>query len=108
MKKIEKPKKAPKTQEEEVMLHLFQYKSITSWEAIKLYGITRLSEIIRRIRSKDYLIETEDIKFTNRYGNSSAYAKYNYVYIEPLKSENKQLNLLDAISDNRSSDKFSP
>ena len=40
------------TQKEQVKTHLKTYKSITTWEAIKLYRITRLSEYIRLLRKE--------------------------------------------------------
>jgi hypothetical protein len=56
--------------------HLFKHGSITSWEAIDLYGATRLSSIIFNLRKKGYEIETRDIVFQDRYGNTGTYAKY--------------------------------
>ncbi len=57
--------------------HLEQYGSITSWEAIKEYGATRLSAIIYNLRYKYNMnIINEDIEFTDRYDNKSSYAKY--------------------------------
>jgi hypothetical protein len=59
------------------MLHLQQYGSITSWEAIKEYGATRLSAIIYNLRYKYSMnIINEKIDFTDRYGNKSYFVKY--------------------------------
>ena len=41
----------PKNQKEAIALHLKQFGNITSLEAIKEYGITRLSSIIHTLRS---------------------------------------------------------
>jgi hypothetical protein len=56
--------------------HLKKYGSITSWEAIANYDATRLSSIIFNLRKKGYEIETRDIVFQDRYGNTGTYAKY--------------------------------
>lgn len=59
----------------EVLKHLKQNGSITSWEAIQLYGATRLSAIIFNLRKK-YNINTFMIDDIDRYGNEGRYAKY--------------------------------
>ena len=60
-----------------ILLHLQQYGYITSWEAIKEYGCTRLSAVIYRLRHDYNLnIVSEDIEFTDRYGNKTSFAKY--------------------------------
>ena len=60
-----------------VLLHLQEHGYITSWDAIQLYGATRLSAIIYNLRHNYNLnIITEEIPFKDRYGNSSDYAKY--------------------------------
>ena len=66
-----------------VLKHLEEFGSITSWEAIKEYGATRLSAIIYNLRHKYGLdIVSEIVDFTDRYGNKSNFAKY------VLKKEN--------------------
>ena len=60
-----------------VQLHLIEKGSITSWEAIKEYGATRLSAIIYNLRYHYGMnIITERIDFTDKYGSKSSYAKY--------------------------------
>ena len=60
-----------------ILQHLQQFGSITSWEAIKEYGCTRLSAVIYRLRYDYNLdIQTESIDFIDRYGNKSDFAKY--------------------------------
>ena len=60
-----------------VMTHLQEYGSITSWEAIKEYGATRLSAIIYNLRHKyEMNIQNEMVEFTDRFGNKAMYAKY--------------------------------
>lgn len=60
-----------------IMLHLQEKGSITSWEAIKEYGATRLSAIIFNLRNKYGMdIRTEQIDFTDRFGSKASYGKY--------------------------------
>lgn len=60
-----------------VLKHLEDFGSITSWEAIKEYGATRLSAIIYNLRRRYNLdIYTTRVDFVDRYGNNSNYAKY--------------------------------
>lgn len=60
-----------------VLQHLEEFGSITSWEAIKEYGATRLSAIIYNLRKKyDLNITTEIVEFKDRYGNDASYGKY--------------------------------
>lgn len=69
-----------------IMLHLQEKGSITSWEAIKEYGSTRLSAIIFNLRHRYKLnIINEDVTFTDRYGSKS----YFTIYI--LKNDVKSL-----------------
>lgn len=59
-----------------VLDHLEKYGTITSLEAIELYGATRLSAIIFTLRKRGYDIVTEDMPFTDRFGTKSNYGKY--------------------------------
>lgn len=59
-----------------VRKHLNKQGSITSWEAIKLYGCTRLSAVIYDLRQEGMLIKTDHITKKNRYGLSVTFAKY--------------------------------
>ena len=68
-----------KTQVSEVIKHLRKYKQITSYEAIKKYGATRLSGIIFKLRKMGFEIETENVTSKNRYGQISNYATYHLV-----------------------------
>lgn len=62
-----------------VQLHLIEKGSITSWEAIKEYGATRLSAIIYNLRhNRGMDIRNERVNFTDRYGTKSHYDIYIY------------------------------
>lgn len=64
------------TQKTKVLEHLNKHHHITSLQAINLYGATRLSDIIFKLRKEGYDIITEQITTVNRYGNVTNYAKY--------------------------------
>lgn len=62
-----------------VQLHLIEKGKITSWEAIKEYGATRLSAIIYNLRHKRNMdIRNERVYFTDRFGTPSHYDIYIY------------------------------
>lgn len=66
-----------------VQLHLIEKGSITSWEAIKEYGATRLSAIIFRLRHERGMnIRNERVYFVDRFGTPSHYDIYIYDEIE--------------------------
>lgn len=67
-------KKTNKT--EKVLEHLQKNGTITSLEAIELYGATRLGDIIYRLRKRGYNIDTLDLPFVDRYGTKSHFGKY--------------------------------
>ena len=62
-------------QKERVLLHLQQNGEITSWDAIMQYGITRLADVIHKLRRDGYKIETETV--VKKKGEQTVhYAKY--------------------------------
>lgn len=69
-----------KNQHTDILAHLQDEKrgSITSKEAIDLYGATRLSAIIFDLRKRGYDIETHNMIGYTRYGDTCHYAKYVY------------------------------
>ena len=60
-----------------VLKHLQEHKTITSMEAIKLYGATRLSAIIFNLR-KHHIITAEKVEIIDRYGRTCKFNKYIY------------------------------
>jgi hypothetical protein len=64
------------SQRELIKKHLNKRGSITSWEAIKLYGCTRLSAKIYDLRNEGMKIRTEHVSKKNRYGYMVTFAKY--------------------------------
>ena len=59
-----------------IQSHLLKKKSITSWEAIELYGATRLSAIIFTLREEKWDIITKPTTAKDRFGNDITFAKY--------------------------------
>lgn len=73
-----------KCQSDAVLWHLKTYGHITSYEAIKEYGATRLSAIIFNHRKNGYDIDSMPIKKKTRFGKSTTIAKY--IYTKPIES----------------------
>ena len=67
-----------KTQRSEILRHLKEKGTLTSTEAIELYGATRLAAHIYALRKSGHDIETRDCLGKNRYDETCRYAKYVY------------------------------
>lgn len=63
------------THEDRVLKHLEIFGSITSMDAIRLFGNTRLSATIFLLRKK-YIIESVDETEKNRWGDKTTYTRY--------------------------------
>lgn len=59
------------TQVNEVLHHLETNGSITSWQAITLYKITRLAEYVRQLREEGFEIESNW-----EHGNGKRWVRY--------------------------------
>ena len=59
--------------------YLKKFKSITSLDAIKDLGNTRLSATIYELRKDGYNIISEDLTVKNRWGNNTTIAKYKLI-----------------------------
>lgn len=66
------------SQTKDVLVWLKKHRSITSWQAISMFGATRLSAIIYDLRGAGYNIESKRETVTNRYGHTSPIVKYVY------------------------------
>ena len=78
MKKIQIESHEVKSQADAILWHLKKYGSITSYEAIKEYGATRLSGIIFNHRKDGYTIDSIPITKKTRFGRTTTIAKYVY------------------------------
>lgn len=65
-----------KSQTEDVLRFMKEKGSISSMEAFKEFGATRLSAIIFRLRKRGYKIDTEIWSRKNRYGKIVEFARY--------------------------------
>lgn len=59
--------------QERILNHMIEHGFITTKEAYDLYGCTRLSEYIRRLRVDGYIIENKRVKGVNRFGEKCWY-----------------------------------
>lgn len=64
------------TQEQMIIRHIKKFGSITPVQAMKEYGIMRLSARIWDLKDKGYPIETKIETSENRFGEKVSYAKY--------------------------------
>ena len=79
MKAIKIKSENVKSQSDAILWHLKTYGSITSYEAIKEYGATRLSAIIFNHRKEGYDIDSMPLTKKTRFGRTTTIAKYTYV-----------------------------
>ena len=68
--------KSKVSQEKLIADHLMKYGSISTWEAIQLYGCTRLPARISDLRKKGWQITSELAQSKNRLGHNSNFAVY--------------------------------
>lgn len=64
------------TQRERVLAHMQVFGSITSWEAIREYGATRLSAIIFDLKKAGHEITDEYETAINRFGDPVSFKRY--------------------------------
>lgn len=65
-----------KTQAERVLEYIKRFGSITTLEAFRDLGVTRLSARIYELRARNINIESTNVTSKNRYGENCTYAKY--------------------------------
>jgi len=64
------------TQKEQILTHLKEHGSITSWDAIMEYGVTRLSHQIYCLRNEGFIIPDNRIQVETRLGKTTNISKY--------------------------------
>ena len=74
------------TQKEMVLRHLETFGSITSMEAFNDYGITRLSDVIFRLRNEGVKIDSVNETRNNRFDVPTTFSRYTLVK-EPVQME---------------------
>ena len=67
------------TQNQRIIRHLKDKGSITALEAMKEYGIMRLSSRVCELKDQGYLIRSEFISSKNRYNESVSFSKYSLI-----------------------------
>lgn len=60
-KKEKTDQHSPETKKQKVFAHLLLHGSITSWEAIQKYGVTRLSGLIYQYKKEGFNIVSKQI-----------------------------------------------
>jgi len=83
------PKKQVASKNELIEKHLLVKRKITSWEAITLYQVTRLSSVIFNLRKKGWKISSNQVtkKFNDLAESPTTMAEYKL--LENPKSQEK-------------------
>tara|TARA_R100000773_G_scaffold43319_1_gene41622 strand:+ start:136 stop:351 length:216 start_codon:yes stop_codon:yes gene_type:complete len=64
------------TQKQRIIRHLKDKGSITALQAMKEYGIMRLTSRICELKDEGYNIKSEFVSSKNRYNEAVSYSKY--------------------------------
>ena len=64
------------TQQERIIRHLKDKGSITSLEAMKEYGIMRLTSRVCELKDQGYMIRSQFVSSKNRYNEPVSFSKY--------------------------------
>ncbi len=70
-----------RTQINDIINHLIKHKKISSMEAFKKYGATRLSGIIFKFKRMGFIITSEHVVGKTRYGNNSPFVIYHLIKV---------------------------
>ena len=76
-----------KSKHQKIKEHLESGKTITSWQAITEYRVTRLSAIIFNLKKDGMRIESKDYAGKNNNGDSIRYTTYKYLDIVEDKEQ---------------------
>jgi|TARA_R100000084_G_scaffold103967_1_gene60219 hypothetical protein len=82
-----------KTKHQKIKEHLESGKSITSWQAIQEYNVTRLASVIYYLKKEGLLIETKNITEKNSSGETVKYAKYKLLSVD---KDNDQIGMFSS------------
>lgn len=66
------------TQKEMVLEYMADYGSITSLDAFREFGITRLADVIYKLKNDGHNIVTTMETSKNRYGKAVSYGRYTF------------------------------
>lgn len=76
-----------KSKTQKIKEHLQSGKTITSWEAIELYNVTRLAAIIFNLKEEGLNIRTTNKVHENQGGETVRFAEYKCLNIEEDKTQ---------------------
>tara|TARA_R100000773_G_scaffold15014_2_gene13731 strand:- start:441 stop:701 length:261 start_codon:yes stop_codon:yes gene_type:complete len=76
LRKIKSKKMKKLTQKDRIIRHLNDKGSITALEAMKEYGIMRLTSRICELKDEGYNIKSEFVSSKNRYNEPVSFSKY--------------------------------
>ena len=79
LRKIKLIKMKTLTQKDRIIRHLNDKGSITALEAMKEYGIMRLTSRICELKDEGYNIRSEFVSAKNRYNEPVSFSKYSLV-----------------------------
>lgn len=78
-------------QRTQVLEHLREGNSITSMDAIRYFGITRISAKIFELRNEGYDIERKNITVFDKFGRRKTFGRWSLVNTEPSHIEQMKL-----------------
>lgn len=64
------------TQCERILTHLTAFGHITSWEAMRDYGIMRLASRVHDLKKQGYRFEKTNVTGKNRFGETCHWTQY--------------------------------
>jgi len=67
------------TQKDRIIRHLKDKGTITALEAMKEYGIMRLTSRVSELKDEGYLIRSEFVSSKNRYDEPVSFSKYSLI-----------------------------
>ena len=67
------------THKDRVLKYMRDFGSITSWEAFKELGVTRLSAVIFNLKRDGHEIASEKESTRNRYGDRVSFSRYRLI-----------------------------
>lgn len=67
------------TRKDRVLKYMRDFGSITSWEAFRELGVTRLSAVIFDLKKDGYEIASKSESTRNRYGDKVTFSRYRLI-----------------------------
>lgn len=80
------------TKKQKILNHLKSGKTITSMEAINLYGVTRLAAVVHTLKKEMHPIQSENVK-----GKNGTYAVYKMYFTGTHKYSQMAIDMVSCI-----------